>query len=67
MTDITRLSRILELMKPYVPADASLAAEHDIIFLPLTTETTIPTEIEEELDALGAWKDDDFDCWAIYT
>jgi hypothetical protein len=66
MATLGKLILILEVCQRYSSGDMSVAAEHDVIYLPLTNETVISQEDEEALLTLGAWKSD-VDCWAVYT
>lgn len=65
MTNLSKLSLILEICLKYSPGDMGVCAEHDIIYLPLLNDAVISEEDEAALDHLGAWKSD-VDSWAVY-
>lgn len=66
--NITKLQRVLTIVSKYVNPDKDWCeAQHDVLFLPLMTNTKISAEDETELLELGAHRNRDSDCWAVHT
>lgn len=66
--NITKLQQILTIINKYVnPICNNCVAEHDTLFLPLMNDHEISSQDEVELVRLGAHRDTDVGCWAVYT
>lgn len=66
--NIANLQKTLTIVSKYVDPEKNWCeAQHDIIYLPLMSNTEISTEDEAALDELGAFKDSEGGCWATFT
>lgn len=64
---LDKIQRVLEICAAHIDTKkAWLQAEHDIVYLPLMSDTVLSPEETAELGTLGAFKSP-VDCWAFYT
>jgi len=66
---LDKIIKVLEIVSKYVePSSTWLAADHDIIYLPIHKDTKLSEEDEKALEDLEANKPSrQYDCWYFYT
>lgn len=68
MANMRQIMQGLEIAAKYVdPDNVWLSADHDVIFLPLSTSTQLSPDDEAALQAHGAHEDSSADCWVFFT
>lgn len=66
---LDKIIETLQIVAKYAkdPSKEWCDAQHDILYLPLANDAEIAAEDAARLEALGAIKDEDCDCWALFT
>lgn len=64
-----KLYRILEILNPHVPEDEDYNINMDAysIFMPGPSEDKLSDDERKELDELGAWWHEEYECWAVWV
>ena len=66
MSQIKEIIQGLQILSRYRLQNDWIAAEHDIIYGPDLKEDVTP-EDAKQLENLGWFFDEEFDCWAVFT
>lgn len=66
--NLKNMIEALQIVAKYCKAESKWCqAEHDVLYLPIMNDDPLPAEDEARLLELGAHRDSDADCWAIFT